>query len=542
MENILQIHPSDNVAVALRDLPLGYTVYLDKESFPLANAIPQKHKFSLGSIKQGEEIRMYGVKVGQAAKDINKGDLLTVDNIVHATSKVVVKKSKCKWNAPDVNDLKNITWQGYYREDSRIGTRNHWLVIPLVFCENHNVEILQKVFDEQLGYGRSHHQYDLSALKKKYAPSSFKLPVEETVHTTNQRFFKNVEDIKYLTHHSGCGGTRNDAHMLVRLLAAYISHPNTAGATILSLGCQNAQMHMLKDELKRIAPDYSRPLVWAEQQQLGSGKDFMEYLVRESFEAMVKADQYKREQAPVSVLTLGLECGGSDGFSGISANPALGELSDRLVALGGSAVLSEFPELNGVEQELIDRCESTILAERFEQLMKAYEEQAKKAGSSFAANPSPGNIKDGLLTDAMKSAGAAKKGGTSPIVDVLDYTDILTKNGLNLLCTPGNDVESTTALAASGANLIAFTTGLGTPTGNPLSPVIKLSSNTHLAQRMKDVIDLDCGDIITGQSTPVGKSKELLELLLEVASGKIFTKAEQLGQNDFIPWKRDISL
>jgi altronate hydrolase len=241
-------------------------------------------------------------------------------------------------------------------------------------------------------------------------------------------------------------------------------------------------------------------------------------------------------------LVVGLECGGSDGFSGISANPALGYASDILNALGGATVLAEFPELNGIEQELMHRCENEVLAGKFYRLMEDYAKKAEMLGSGFEANPSPGNIKDGLITDAIKSAGAAKKGGTAPIVDVLDYTEPVTNYGLNLLCTPGGDVESTTALAGSGANIIVFTTGLGTPTGNPIAPVIKVSSNTRLYEKMQDLIDLDAGPIIGGHSSVEEVGEQILEYIIQVASGKVQTKAQQLGQDDFIPWKRDISL
>jgi altronate hydrolase len=237
-----------------------------------------------------------------------------------------------------------------------------------------------------------------------------------------------------------------------------------------------------------------------------------------------------------------LECGGSDGFSGISANPAIGHTSDLVAALGGITMLSEFPELCGVEQELLNRCESEELANKFAYLMKAYNDKAVAVGSGFDMNPSPGNIKDGLITDAIKSAGAAKKGGTSPVTDVLDYTEKANKAGLNLLCTPGNDVESTTALAGSGATIILFTTGLGTPTGNPITPTIKLSSNSTLAKKMSDIIDIDTGTIISGEDTIESKGEEILEYVIKVASGEITPKAVLLGQDDFIPWKRGVSL
>jgi altronate hydrolase len=239
---------------------------------------------------------------------------------------------------------------------------------------------------------------------------------------------------------------------------------------------------------------------------------------------------------------MGVECGGSDGFSGLSANPAMGHAADLLVALGGRVILSEFPELCGVEQELIDRSVSPEVAQRFVHLMREYEAQAEKVGSGVHMNLSAGNIRDGLLTEAMKSAGAARKGGTSPVTAVLDYGEYATEPGLNLFCTPGHDVESTTGMAGAGANVIVFSTGMGTPTGNPVTPVIKLASNTPMAKRLPDIIDLDTGTILTGESTIADVGEQLLEQILSVASGDTQPRAVRLGQNDFIPWKRGISL
>jgi altronate hydrolase len=257
---------------------------------------------------------------------------------------------------------------------------------------------------------------------------------------------------------------------------------------------------------------------------------------------MAEANQLERKPAPLSKLVVGLECGGSDGFSGISANPSIGHTSDLIAALGGATILSEFPELCGVEQELLNRCQDPASAERFSSLMRAYASAAEAVGSGFDMNPSPGNIKDGLITDAMKSAGAAKKGGTSPVMDVLDYTEYIRRPGLTLLCTPGNDVESTSAMAGSGANLMLFTTGLGTPTGNPIVPVVKVASNTRLAQRMPDIIDIDCGPVITGEKAIGQMGEEILDFIIDVASGNVTPKAVQLNQDDFIPWRRGVSL
>jgi altronate hydrolase len=270
--------------------------------------------------------------------------------------------------------------------------------------------------------------------------------------------------------------------------------------------------------------------------------DLMEQAIRQTLAGLIQANANVRKPAPLSKLVIGLECGGSDGFSGISANPAVGYTSDLLVTLGGSVILSEFPELCGVEQNLIDRCVDRNKAERFSSLVKNYSQRAEEAGSGFYMNPSPGNIKDGLITDAIKSAGAAKKGGTSPVADVLDYPEKVTKPGLNLLCTPGNDVESTTAEVGSGATVVLFTTGLGTPTGNPIAPVIKLATNTPMFKRMNDIIDINTGSIIEGDETIEQAGERILDYVIEVASGEIEVSAVRHGQNDFIPWKRGVSL
>jgi altronate hydrolase len=346
-----------------------------------------------------------------------------------------------------------------------------------------------------------------------------------------------------LFHQGGCGGTRDDARTLCQLLAGYIAHPNVAGVTVLSLGCQHAQVSWLKEALMSISPDFNKPMLMYEQQlESDSEEKFLSKVIKETFLELQKANELVRKPAPLSKLCIGLECGGSDGFSGITANPAMGYASDLLVSLGGSVILSEFPELCGVEQELINRCTSDQLAEKFIKIQRAYESKAESVGSGFDMNPSPGNIKDGLITDAIKSAGAAKKGGSSPVTDVLDYTEQVTKPGLNLLCTPGNDVESTTGLAGSGANLILFSTGLGTPTGNPITPVVKISSNTVLAKKMPYMIDVDAGRMLSEGVSLQEMGEAILEYCIKVASGEVETKAQKLAQDDFIPWKRGVSL
>ena len=437
---------------------------------------------------------------------------------------------------------------GYHRPDGQVGTRNYWLVLPMVFCENRNVERMKEALEEELGYGGAQNRYRQFVRelihKKNGASSTVATDNVSTPSAANKadRVFPNVDGIRFLTHEGGCGGTRQDAQALCGLLAGYIHHPNVAGATVLSLGCQHAQVSILMDELRARDPNMTKPVLVFDQQRSGRESALMNAALQETVAALEAANQTTRRPAPLSALTVGLKCGGSDGFSGISANPALGYLSDLMAGIGGKTLLSEFPELCGVEQEMINRCASDELAQRFYDLMQAYSARAKAVQSGFEMNPSPGNIEDGLITDAIKSAGAARKGGVAPVRDVLDFPQYATTPGLTLLCTPGNDVECVTAQAGSGANLVLFTTGLGTPTGNPVAPVVKISTNSQLAERMGDIIDFDAGSIVTGEKTIPEVADKLMEFCITVANGDQLTKAEQLGQYDFIPWKRGVSL
>ena len=547
----LKIDASDNLAVALTDLKKDQIVNVNEIDYKLVSNVKSKHKFSTQKLKIGDPVYMYGVIVGRAKKNIKKGEQINTTNIIHETGKYTIPKKikKKKWKFPEIKNITKNKFKGYCRDDGKVGTENNWLVIPLVFCQNRNIEKIKKNMLKSLGYEQSFDDdYDLSELIDKYKSGVSSDELLEISLQKKQRkkysnpLFPNVDGIYFLTHEGGCGGSTFDSITLCKLIAGYINNPNTAGATILSLGCQHAQIGILKRVLKNICPKLNKPVYYLEQQKSKSENEFIANAIKKTFVGLTKANKISRSDVPLSKLTIGLECGGSDGFSGISANPTLGYLTDLVIGFGGSAILSEFPELNGVEQELINRCNNLKSAKKFTSLMTNYNARASELGSGFYANPSPGNVKDGLITDAIKSAGAAKKGGTSPIVDVLDYTEQIKKAGLNLLCTPGNDVESTTGLAGSGANLILFTTGLGTPTGNPAVPVIKISSNSLVYKKMKDIIDFNTGTIIEGEKNVEECALELLNFIIKVASGKIQSKARILDQNDFIPWKRGISL
>lgn len=546
---LLKIHPLDNVIVALRDIPAGSSAEWDGRQYYLPYGVSAKHKFVTENIDTGGAIIMYGVLVGRAKQPIQLGEPITTFNMKHDSQAYsTANRQPYSYTQPDVSKWANRTFNGYHRADGRVGTYNYWLVVPLVFCENRNVLIMKDAFERELGYAQTDmyrdHVRDFLSLYQKGDIDQIRgyeaAMIEENTTKVMQRPFVNVDGVKFLTHEGGCGGTRTDANTLCELFAAYAVHPNVAGITVLSLGCQNSELKTLEDGIRRRDPNFNKPF-YAFEHQKGTEYSLMSGAIKETFLGLTQINQFERAAAPLSKLSVGLKCGGSDGFSGISANPVLGHLSDLVVGLKGQTLLAEFPELHGVEQELLNRCVTEEKAAKFEKLMRDYSGKADAVGSAFAFNPSPGNIKDGLITDAIKSAGAAKKGGTAFISDVLNYTERSTESGLQLVCTPGNDVEATTGQAAAGANIILFTTGLGTPTGNPICPVAKVATNTILAERMPDVIDFDCGPVVDGSQSIEQNAEALLEYVIEVASGSL-TKAQKLGQDDFIPWKRGVSL
>ena len=543
---ILKVHSNDNVLVALQDLHAGEIVEYKGEAYLLKEAIPAKHKFFTEDLKEGDPVIMYGTLIGKVQCNVKLGSRMSTDNVKHAAADYQYRPYHYHWTAPDIHKFEGRTFKGYHRSDGLVGTANYWLFIPLVFCENRNLDVIREALHNELGYAvTDKYKSRVHLLRELYESGkdikNADLNIKESIVSVD-RLFKNIDGIKFLNHQGGCGGIRQDSAVLSKLLAAYADHPNVAGVTVMSLGCQNLQVKDFMTDLKLRNPSFDKPIHVFEQQGSLSEEQLITDAIQKTFVSLIEINKITRKDAPLSKLTIGVKCGGSDGFSGISANPAVGYCSDLLVALGGKVLLAEFPELCGTEQDIIDRTVDEAAARKFISLMKAYSDSAERVGSGFHMNPSPGNIRDGLITDAMKSNGAVKKGGTSPIVDVLDYTEPAVRSGLNLVCTPGNDVEATTGKAASGATLILFTTGLGTPTGNPVCPVIKVSSNSNLTNRMGDIIDIDCGPIISGDRTIEEMGEEILEYCIKAASGEVIPKAVQLNQDDFIPWKRGISL
>jgi altronate hydrolase len=543
-KNVLKINPKDNVWVALQNIVKGTQVSIGDEQVTVLEDIAAKHKIYPTDFKKGDAIFMYGVLVGKLTMDVSAGTRMSTENLHHAAEPYTFQPYDYSWQAPDVSAYVGRTFNGYHRADGRVGTANYWLFVPTVFCENRNLDVIKEALHNELGYAVSnkYKNYTRQLLDAYQEGKDISLPIDLSETEKQNRVFENIDGIKFLNHQGGCGGIRQDAAVLSKLLAAYADHPNVAGITVLSLGCQNLQLSDFENDIKARNPNFNKPLFIFEQQQSKSEPELLADAIQATFKGLVEANKLKRAPAPLSKFCIGVKCGGSDGFSGISANPAVGYCADLVVALGGQVLLAEFPELCGVEQELITRTIEPAAANKFIQLMTAYSDSALKAGSGFHMNPSPGNIKDGLITDAIKSAGAAKKGGNAPIVDVLDYTEPAVKPGLHLVCTPGNDVEATTGKAGSGATLILFTTGLGTPTGNPVCPTIKVASNSALAKRMADIIDIDTGPVIEGEKTIEQMGAEILEYCIKAASGEVTPKAVLLNQDDFIPWKRGVSL
>src|SRR5712692_6061967 len=373
---VLRLDARDNVLVALTELREGENVSFLVNDYLLVSDVPAKHKFVTEDLSAGDEIIMYGVLVGRAVENLRRGELLSTWNIRHAAATFhEIEEAGPQWTPPDISAWRRRTFLGYHRADGQVGSRNYWLVVPLVFCENRNVAVLKQAFEEELGFAVPQmYRRQVAELVRLYREGNTeevrKFSFSESKPApAPARVFRNVDGIKFLIHEGGCGGTREDSQNLCGLLAGYIHHPNVVGATVLSLGCQHAQVAILQEEIKRRDANFRKPLLVFEQQRSASEAAMLSGALRETFLGLVEADKAERRPAPLSQLCLGLKCGGSDGFSGISANPAIGHTADLVAALGGKGILSEFPELCGVEQELINRCVSKSVAERFMQLM-----------------------------------------------------------------------------------------------------------------------------------------------------------------------------
>ena len=395
-KSFLQISPNDNLLVALQDLDTGTDINWNGSSFKLTEDIPAKHKFAPVELESGEQVRLYGVLVGETTQKISQGERIRQSNVVHQAEDYRSSEVLFSWEAPCISNWENRTFNGYVRTDGSVGTANYWLVVPMVFCENGNIETLKTSMLRALGLSKRN-QYEVfsqllaDAYSRGDTPGTVSFPGGIN-HNKTSPVFPNVDGIKFLTHGLGCGETRGISEELCALLAGYACNPNVSGISVLSLGCQHAQVSIMEDEIAKRCPNFDKPFLVFEQQKYSSEQEMMEQAIRQTYAGLSKINELKRTPAPLSKLCLGMECGASDGFSGISANPAMGHAADLLTAIGGRVILSEFPELCGVEQEIVNRCANPDIGNRFIEIMRNYELRVKEAGSGFHMNPEPASF------------------------------------------------------------------------------------------------------------------------------------------------------
>src|ERR1700680_4023930 len=323
--NVLQLDSRDNVLIALTDLKAGERVDFGGQTYTLLKNVPAKHKFATRDLGIGDAVIMYGVLVGKAVKPIAAGELLTVSNIQHQAAPFREHSGDYHWSQPDISRWKHKTFLGYRRSDGQVGTRNYWLVVPLVFCENKNIQVLKQAFEEELGFAAPQlYRRQVAELAKFYRDGKLEKidaysSAAEAAPAPRSRLFENIDGVRFLLHEGGCGGTREDSNNLCGLIAGYIHHPNVAGATVLSLGCQHAQISILRDEIRKRDSNFNKPLFILEQQRSGSEAAMMFDAIRQTFAGLVEANKAQRSPVPLADLCVGLKCGGSDGFSGLSA-------------------------------------------------------------------------------------------------------------------------------------------------------------------------------------------------------------------------------
>jgi altronate hydrolase len=491
--SVILLHPEDNIAVARVFLSPGQRVEAGPAVVTVLNAIPPGHKVALDPIHSGEAVRRYGEEIGVASADIAPGEHVHEHNLafhpVEHTFSYVPRPSDSK--------LTTASFLGYLRDDGRAGTRNYIAVVAASNCAAHTVELIARSFEQE------------------------HLPA-------------NVDGVIPFPHGDGCAQTIGpDTQQLQRTLEGVLDHPNVAAAVILGLGCEVNQIdHYLGKDNGRSA----KRLVGLTLQESGGTRGALERARQEIRTFIEEAAALRRTELPASALVLGLNCGGSDSFSGITANPALGYCSDLLVHEGGTVVLAETTEIFGAEHLLLRRAKDKATAQKLLDCVNYYKAYLRQFGGSFNDNPSPGNKKGGLTNIVEKSLGAVAKAGTTTLEDVVGYSERIRSHGFVFMNTPGYDPSSLAGLAAGGVNLIAFTTGRGSAIGFPTVPTLKISSNSDTFRRMPDNMDVNAGRIADGSGTIEDVGREIFDSLLRIASGEK-TKAELLGHHEFVPWK-----
>ncbi len=493
MKSFIRIHPSDNVAVALLPLSKGTVIELEDVSICLKEDIQQGHKFALQDLKTGDSIIKYGNPIGHATADIPLGSWIHTHNLKTGLGDLLTYTYKK--NVSELPTREPKYFRGYRRKDGRIGVRNEIWIIPTVGCVNNVATAIERASQEYM---------------------------------TDQ-----IDGICAFPHPYGCSQMGDDQDNTRRILADLINHPNAGGVLVLGLGCENSNI----EELKKFIGDYDSERVRFLVAQ--ESEDEIADSVQLVKELIVYASQFHRESISASELVIGMKCGGSDGLSGITANPTVGAFSDKLIAMGGSTILTEVPEMFGAELSLMNRCETEDLFDQTVALINDFKNYFKSHNQTIYENPSPGNKKGGISSLEDKSLGCTQKSGSAPVKGVLSYGEPIKAKGLNLLSAPGNDLVASTALAASGAHIVLFTTGRGTPFASPV-PTVKISTNNQLASKKSNWIDFNCGVMIA--DTPLDQlSEDLLDFVLDVASGKK-SKSEEAGFHDMAIFKQGVTL
>ena len=493
MTKTIKINKIDNVAVALSSLDKGAVVTLESQTITLGENIPRGHKFALEPIQRGASIIKYGAPIGVATKDISSGAWVHTHNIRTGLEDLLTYSYHK--NVLPLPATSPRFFQGYKRENGKVGVRNKIWIIPTVGCLNSVIKEVERQ-------------------SQKYVS-------------------ENVESITSFPHPYGCSQVGEDQKNTYKILANLINHPNAGGVLVMGLGCENTTIQELKKYIGEHNPNRVRFLV------AHNVEDEVTEAIKLVEELADYASLSSREPIPCSELIVGLKCGGSDGLSGITANPVVGAFSDLLISKGGTTILTEVPEMFGAETILMNRCDNESLWGETVALINDFKTYFKNHNQPIYENPSPGNKEGGLSTLEDKSLGCTQKSGTAPVKGVLAYGEAVKETGLNLLSSPGNDLVAATALAASGAQIVLFTTGLGTPFASPV-PTIKISSNSELAIRKANWIDFNCGEMVEGKPLEV-VLKELFDFVMDIASGRL-SKAEKAGYHDMAIFKQGVTL
>lgn len=493
MQDFIKIHTNDNVAVALRTISKGTALDVDGTAVTAVQDIPQGHKFALKPIKEGEAVIKYGFRIGNAKEDILAGAWVHTQNIKTALGDLL----EYTYNpvGSGLKETEHVTFDGYKRPNGKVGVRNEVWIIPTVGCVNDIARALERQ-------------------AKRLVSGS-------------------VEEVVAFPHPYGCSQMGDDQDNTRKILADLVNHPNAGGVLLLGLGCENSSI----EEIKKFIGEYDeRRVKFLVCQEV---EDEMEAAMELLEELAVYAGTFQREKVDAAELVIGMKCGGSDGLSGITANPVVGAFSDILISKGGTTILTEVPEMFGAETLLMDRCADEELFGKTVNLINDFKNYFTSHNQTIYENPSPGNKKGGISTLEDKSLGCTQKSGSALVKGVLAYGEPVCQKGLNLLSAPGNDLVAATALAASGAHIVLFTTGRGTPFASPV-PTVKISSNSNLYNKKNNWIDFNAGKLV--EDTPMEElAMELFQYVLNVASGKK-VKAEEAGFHDMAIFKQGVTL